>query len=182
MEWHFCVLLLRIIRIKRTHLLRRRYIPLLSSGHILKCQWTEHVGSALWSYQFQRLIPSTCPPIVYPACLPFKQFLPLDDSYAEGLYSVEIGGNDIINAILFENKSAVQVLTQVIPAAMINILDSIKVNTLWEKEKKLRSLCPPSSCCSQDMKNWEPDELRSFQILSYWRRNNEPVQWWQMTE
>ncbi|BBN11228.1 hypothetical protein MPTK1_5g10170 [Marchantia polymorpha subsp. ruderalis] len=79
-------------------------------------------------------------------CLPFKQFLPLDDSYAEGLYSVEIGGNDIINAILFENKSAVQVLTQVIPAAMINILDSIKILTSNGAKKFIIFNLPNAGC------------------------------------
>lgn len=103
-------------------------------------------GLSFTILEFHRLIPSSCPLIVYPACLPFRQFLPLDDSYDEGLYTFEIGGNDILNAILLKNQTAAQVITQVIPEAMINILDSIKVNTSLCDEEKLRRLCSTSSC------------------------------------
>ncbi|KAG6547839.1 hypothetical protein Mapa_010656 [Marchantia paleacea] len=79
-------------------------------------------------------------------CQPFNKFLPLDDSYDEGLYSFEIGGNDVLNAILIKNQTAVQVLTQVIPEAMKNILDSIKILTSNGAKKFLFFNNPNAGC------------------------------------
>ncbi|BBN11477.1 hypothetical protein MPTK1_5g12210 [Marchantia polymorpha subsp. ruderalis] len=80
------------------------------------------------------------------ACHPFKQFLPRDDSYGEGLYTFEIGGNDVLNAILLKNQTAAQVVTQVIPDAMMNILATIKILTSNGAKKFLFFNTPNAGC------------------------------------
>ncbi|BBN11476.1 hypothetical protein MPTK1_5g12200 [Marchantia polymorpha subsp. ruderalis] len=80
------------------------------------------------------------------ACHPFKQFLPRDDSYGEGLYTFEIGGNDVLNAILLRNLTAEQIITQVIPEAMINILATIKILTSNGAKKFLFFNAPNAGC------------------------------------
>ncbi|KAL3685974.1 hypothetical protein R1sor_003996 [Riccia sorocarpa] len=59
-------------------------------------------------------------------CAQVRHFLPSDDSFSKGLYTFEIGGNDIINALLIRNLTAAQIITQVIPEAMTNIAKGIQ--------------------------------------------------------
>ncbi|KAL2653886.1 hypothetical protein R1flu_022014 [Riccia fluitans] len=59
-------------------------------------------------------------------CAQFLPYLPFDDSYSKGLYTIEIGGNDILNAVLLKNMTAAQITGQVIPAAMANIAKGIE--------------------------------------------------------
>ncbi|KAL3685972.1 hypothetical protein R1sor_003994 [Riccia sorocarpa] len=81
-------------------------------------------------------------------CAQFLPFLPFDDSYSKGLYTIEIGGNDIINALTINNLTAAQITTQVIPEAMTNIANGIE--TLYNNGARqfLVSLLPSGGCSS----------------------------------